>query len=214
MISLWGTMALVVLSLVAMAFSGGCEPAKTVVPIVNISPSGASSKAITLYDTNKDGKISGAELDKAPSLKAALDMLGTDANKGVTAAQIAARIQKWADDRNGLVSVLCNVAHNGVPLADAEIKFVPDPFIGEYLKQAGVGKTDSDGIATINLPREPGSDNLRGIPPGYYRVEITKAGENIPAQYNRETTFGQEISSDGELKHSLEGKKMLFDMKY
>jgi hypothetical protein len=45
-------------------------------------------------------------------------------------------------------------------------------------------------------------------------VEITKDGENIPAQYNTATTFGEEISHDGSLKHALAGKRMLFDMKY
>ncbi len=45
-------------------------------------------------------------------------------------------------------------------------------------------------------------------------MEITKAGENIPSQFNAATIFGVEISADGILKHALIGKKMLFDIKY
>lgn len=194
--------------------AAGCEGAKTVVPLIEISPAGVAAKALAAYDANQDGKIGGAELDKAYSINSALDMLGTDHQKGVTAEQIAARVQKWVDDKVGVVPVLCNVARNGAPLADAEVKFVPDAFVGDYLTQIGVGKTDENGIAIISLPREPGSDQPRGMPPGFYRVEITKAGENIPAQYNVATTLGQEISSDGALKHALAGKKMLFDLKY
>jgi hypothetical protein len=191
----------------------GCERSKTVVPLVKFSPA-AAAKAMALYDANQDGKISGAELDQAPSLKAGLDMLGTDAQKGVTAEQIAARIQKWIDDKVGIIPVLCSAARNGAPLADAEVRFVPDPFLADCLAQTGVGQTDASGIANISLPREPGSDQPRGIPPGFYRVEITKAGEKIPTPYNAATTLGQEISLDGARKHAIEGKRMLFDLKY
>ena len=214
MMSCLETKCMAALSLLSLVLCVGCEPAKTVIHVVNISPSAVAAKAMQLYDTNKDGKISGTELDKAPCLKAALDMLGTDAARGVTAEQISTRVQKWNDDKNGLEPVLCNVAHNGVPVKDAEIKFVPDPCISDYLTQFGVGKTDANGAARIGLPKEPGSDIPTAIPPGFYRVEITKAGENIPAQFNTATTFGQEISHDGSLKHALAGQKMIFDMKY
>jgi hypothetical protein len=205
---------LAALGIFAVAIGFGCEPAKSVIPIVKINPAAVAEKAMQLYDTNKDGKIAGAELDKAPCFSAALDTLGTDATKGVTADQITARVQKWNDDKNGLEPVLCNVAHNGKPVAGAEVKFVPDPCISDYLTQSGVGKTDATGATRIGLPKEPGSDMPTAIPPGFYRVEITKSGESIPAQYNTATTFGQEISHDGSLKHALAGKRMLFDMKY
>jgi hypothetical protein len=200
--------------LISLLFSLGCQPSKTVVPLIKVNPSAAASKAMSMYDTNKDQKISGSELDNAPSLKADLDMLGADANKGVTAAQISARIQKWNDDRNGIVPVLCYVTHNGAPLADADVKFVPDPFVADYLSQVGEGETDENGAARVSLPREPGSDMPSGVPPGFYRVQITKAGENIPAAYNTATTLGQEIATDASLKHALEGRRMLFDLKY
>jgi hypothetical protein len=204
-------------SMLALAFSlllAGCQRSKTVVPLVEYDPADAAADAMTLYDANKDGKIDGAELDKAPSLRAGLDMLGSDVRKGVAAEQIAARIKKWADDKAGIIPVLCNVTRNGAPLANAEVRFVPDPFLAEYLTAVGVGKTDESGLANISLPRESGSDQPRGIPPGFYRVEITKAGETIPAQYNTATTLGQEISLDGARKHALEGKRMLFDLKF
>jgi hypothetical protein len=198
----------------ALAFCVGCEPAKPVIPIVKINPATVAQKAMLLYDTNKDGRIADEELDKAPCFSAALDTLGTDAVKGVTAEQIAARVQKWNDDKNGLEPVLCNVARNGKPVAGAEVKFVPDPCISDYLTQSGVGKTDATGVARIGLSKESASDIPTAIPPGFYRVEITKSGENIPAKFSTATTFGQEISHDGSLKHALAGKKMLFDMKY
>ena len=35
-----------------------------------------------------------------------------------------------------------------------------------------------------------------GVAPGLYRVEITKEGANIPAKYNTETIYGQEVGLD------------------
>jgi hypothetical protein len=53
------------------------------------------------------------------------------------------------------------------------------------------------GMAMISLPVETGPDALPpGMPPGMYRVEITKPGDNIPAKYNKETELGQEVSLD------------------
>ena len=37
-----------------------------------------------------------------------------------------------------------------------------------------------------------------GLSPGFYRVQVTKAGEKIPAKYNQKTIFGQEVAIDAE----------------
>ena len=37
-----------------------------------------------------------------------------------------------------------------------------------------------------------------GLSPGFYRVEITKEGDNIPAKYNTATTLGLEIGPMGQ----------------
>ena len=190
----WG---LAVLGMVSFAAYVGCDHQPPRVHAPPISASGAAQKAMDLFDTNKDGKISGAELDKAPGLKASLKVMGTDANKGITYDMIAARVQKWKDSLIGRQSVSCMVTRNGAPLVDATVKFVPEKFLSEYLTVTPVGKTNQSGMAMISLPTTPGPDgDPPGIGPGIYRVEITKDGENIPAQYNTATTLGQEVSLD------------------
>jgi hypothetical protein len=204
------------LGVVVLVFLGflGCEPSKSRVPLININASAVATKAMQSFDTDKDGKLSGAELDRAPSLKAAMDIMDTDAKKGISAEQISARINKWAEDKKGLIPTNCVVLHNGKPLADVEVKFVPDSFIADYLTQTASGKTSSMGEARISIPIEPGSDLPPGVPPGFYRVEITKAGENIPACYNAATVLGVEISTDGMLKLALSQRRIQFDLKY
>ena len=168
----------------------------------------AGAKAIEMFDANKDGKISGAELDKCPGLKAAIDQVDKSGKKEITADMIAARIQAWLDSKLGRMSLGIRVMHNGKPLAGAEVKFVPEKFLGDKIP-AAVGKTDDNGQAMLSVPVR-GSMEPPGVAPGLYRVEITKAGEDIPAKYNTETSLGQEVAMDA--KGIREGIK--FDLKY
>jgi hypothetical protein len=187
------------------AFAGCKKSAPYYRPAPAIDAVAAGAKAIELFDANKDGKISGAELDKCPALKTAFEPVNPSDKLEITAAMIAARIKDWQDSKLGRVGLGCIVLHNGQPLKGAEVKFVPENFLDDKVPTA-TGKTDAKGTALIGIP-----DQLPlGITPGFYRVEITKTGENIPAKYNTETIFGLGVPS-----HHLgmeEGLK--YDLKY
>jgi hypothetical protein len=58
--------------------------------------------------------------------------------------------------------------------------------------QAAEGTTDDHGLARMTVA----GSSQRGISPGFYRVEISKAGEAIRSKYNTETCLGQEVASD------------------
>jgi hypothetical protein len=175
-----------------------------------IDAEAAGKEAIKLYDTDKDGKISGKELDKCPGLKAAIDNLDPSGKEEITAEKITARIKAWQDSMLARMSLGCRVTHNGEPLKGAEVRFVPESFLGKYLKPAK-GKTDANGIAMLSIPRAVnGRREPPGVAPGFYRVEITKEGEKIPAKYNTKTIFGQEVAMDA--KGIQEGIR--FDLKY
>jgi hypothetical protein len=183
--------AFAALAFVSFAFAAGCdrEPIHDVGP--PYSPSTAAAKAIELFDANNDGKIAGSEFDACPGLKASLKVIGTDAEAGVTPEQIAARVKKWCDLHVPRTSLACLVSYNGRPLADATVKFIPEKFLADALPDAATGKTNQHGLAMITVRYgEP------GVPPGMYRVEITKDGEEIPAKYNTTTELGQEVSLD------------------
>ena len=64
--------------------------------------------------------------------------------------------------------------------------------MGDNLRSAS-GTTGKSGICTL---KEIGGEELVGVSPGFYRVQITKSGEKIPAKYNTETTLGQEVARD------------------
>ncbi len=191
-----------------LILSSGCTKGPSRLHPPSIDASGAGSQAMEMYDADRDGKISGPELDKCPALKAAIAQIDSSGEKAITAAKITARIKQWQDSKLGRMSMSCTVLRNGKPLANAEVNFVPEKFLGENVKTAS-GKTDKNGVAMISVPTKDRSDPP-GVAPGLYRVEVTKAGDKIPAKYNTETTLGQEVALDAE---GIQ-KGIRFDLKY
>ncbi len=189
--------SLAALFAVIILTQSGClnQPSRIVAPSIDADTAG--QEAIKLYDTNHDGKISGAELDKVPSLCSpqAMANFKSTKEKGVTAADITARIKDWQKTKIGRVGgIAAQVTRNGKPLAGAEVKFVPEKFLGEGLPE-GKGTTGPDGSGQVSIPlSEPGEPP--GMPPGYYRVEITMPDGSIPAKYNTQTILGDEVCPD------------------
>jgi beta-lactamase regulating signal transducer with metallopeptidase domain len=187
------------------------KPKRLVAPAIDAKA--AAAEAIRLFDTNNDGKISGAELDKCPGLKAAINQVDPTGKSEITAEMIAVRIKAWQDSKIARMSLACRVTHNGQPLVGAKVAFVPEKFLGPNVKTA-TGKTDANGYALLSIPTNPTPGNFDppGVAPGFYRVEITKDGEPIPAKYNTETMFGQEAAHDA--KGIIDMKGIKYDLKY
>jgi hypothetical protein len=194
--------------------------------------SNAGSQAIATLDANKDSVLDYAELAKAPGLRAGvptIKKLVTSRSPAppesqlqtqkISAEEIDARIKQWKDAGTGRIAVPCHVYRvnkkatgNAArqPVANADVKFVPEPFLGASLT-TGTGTTDASGLAVISQPSRGGDDPNTGMSPGFYRVEITKGGE-IPAKYNSETILGQEIAGDAAKMSS--GGGITFELEY
>jgi hypothetical protein len=56
-----------------------------------IDPDRAGADAIAKYDANHDGCLSGAELDKCPALKQAMDRIDTEKDGKITAGSARGR---------------------------------------------------------------------------------------------------------------------------
>jgi hypothetical protein len=168
----------------------------------------AAERAIELYDANQDGLLDAKELERAPGLKAAMQHVDTNRDGKISAAEISARIGAWIDSRLGRMGVSCVVTHNGRPLVEATVKFLPEQFLGGQL-QAAEGTTDARGVTRLTTSAE--GPSARGVGPGFYRVEITKTGETIPPRYNAETQLGQEVAMDAV---GLANGVVTFDLKY
>jgi hypothetical protein len=187
-----------------LAVAGSCSrrPPRIYAPTIDAAAAGA--RAMEMYDANKDGKLSGEELDKCPGLKAGMG------GGEVTAEAITARILAWQRSRLGRLPIGCTVLHNGQPLEGAEVKFVPEEFLGEAMQQSAVatGKTDQNGATPLSVGVSGKQFDPEGVPPGLYRVEITKPGLDIPAKYNTQTVLGHEVSYETMI-HPI-----IFDLKF
>ncbi len=165
-----------------------------------INASSAGSNAMEMYDTNGDGVVSGAELDKAPALKAALPRLDTNGDKGVSAEEVAARVNAWKEMRTGMASVRCHVTLDGQPLVGAKVVFEPESFLGDEIKTAfGTTNKLGDVAPTIPPDQRPDPSLPGGVHFGLYKVRISKEAtgkESLPERYNTQTTLGQEVSYD------------------
>jgi hypothetical protein len=153
----------------------------------------AGKAAMEQYDTDKDGKVAGDELQAAASLQAALKNLDTNGDLAVSAEEVTARIQDWQDSKIGLMPVACTITFQGKPLADAVVVFEPESFLGETL-EACEGKTNQYGRANLRIPSS--ERKLPGGAPGLYKIKITSPNAQIPEKYNTQTVLGAEIAND------------------
>jgi hypothetical protein len=167
----------------------GCSGAASPVSLPDWDPSGVADRAMELFDTDGDGFIAGDELAKSPGLLAGLDVIDTDDDQKVSAAEIVARFELYESQRLGLRDRQFHVTYKGKPLANANVKLVPEPFLERVIEPAA-GVTGPDG----NLQPNAGVDGLRGMRPGYYRIEVTSDKVKLPAKYNAETILGAEVS--------------------
>jgi hypothetical protein len=193
-----------------LPFSGliGCGNSVPSRVVPDLPDASAASKALELYDTNHDGFLDAKELEKVPGLKAAIKQVDANKDGKISEAEISERIKFWAESRLGRMQVVCRVTHNGQPLAGANVVFAPEKFLGGTL-QTGSGATSANGDASVSCPYST-DPLIKGLSPGFYRVEITKDGEKIPAKYNTETTLGAEVAGGVGAKNGLNS----FELQY
>ena len=130
------------------------------------------------------GSLDSGDLAAVPAYKMALEGVGHDPQGRITAAAIDARVQAWRALGIARMVVPCQVRHGNAPLVGAVVTFVPAAFLRPQMK-TGSGTTNVAGLAMISME---GADPP-GMPPGFYSIQVTKPGENIPARYNTATIF-------------------------
>ena len=79
------------------------------------------------------------------------------------------------------------------------MRLVPEKFLGEgMVAMVARGHTERNGMTGVTVPSGSGQAEGAGVPPGFYRIEITKPGMDIPAKYNTDTTLGVEVCDGAE----------------
>ena len=173
----------------------GCSRYPEAPAFPEIDPVDAAAQAIIHYDKNGDNQLSASELSGSPSLAASMKRIDKNQDGAITAEEIEKRLRDWLDSGTSLVGAMVMVTLNGEPLVDAEIVVEPETFLGKAYKTARA-TTDETGMATF----EGHDPELPGLHLGFYRVRVSKLGENgkeqLPEKYNTDTELGVEIAGD------------------
>lgn len=206
----WGP-GLLLVPLVTLA---GCSGGPTSLPIPSFDPGDSAEQAMEIYDTDGDGFVAGEELENAAGLRATLRSLDTDGDGKVSEAEVAERVRAWDKMQIGMMNFDALFLMDGKPLAEAKVTFDPEEFLGGVV-QAGLGETDMGGGLRPRVPKEnrPTPDSPPGMQAGIYKVRVSKivdGEETIPAKYNTETIFGQEVSKDN---WEINNRRVIFKLK-
>jgi len=186
------------LLLLLMIIVPGCSRRPQRVHPPTIDADSAGKQAIQLFDTDGDGQLSRAELSACPGILNSLSRFDKDNLDSVDADAITARIREWQATRIGIMTIQCRVTLDGVPLSGANVKLIPETFLGDSIQPAsGVSDTTggcSPAIAAEDLPDS--QQGLRGVQIGLYKAEITHPDRELPSWYNVETELGCEIAPE------------------
>lgn len=187
--------------LLALLFTTGCvktraEKDKTPWP----DPETAATSAIEMYDTNRNGKIDGAEFDATPALKYARVYMDRNGDKTLNQQEIATQIQLWIEYGVKYSELTVTFTENGQPLTDVEATFTPEPFLGpSYTVATGNVQFGNCSPKSENAPEE-----AHGIRTGFYTITFDKyPGEKWGIEISRYN----EIVSQNRRKYELELRK-------
>lgn len=172
----------------------GCSRGPAAIHVPYVDAAAASQQALELYDTNRDGQLSPAEIAACPGILGHFAIYDTDKSGSVSQHEIEMRIAELRASRTGLTSLRIRVRMNGRPLKGAKVKLVPEKYLGDELKVAW-GTVNARGSASMDIKDEdlPSTEHgLIGVHFGTYKIEVTHPSVSIPAKYNTQTTLGYE----------------------
>ena len=182
----------ILLACAALSVSGCLFGGPSRLKAPSFDPDGAAEAAMGMYDTNQDGQLDEEELKSCAALGKAIEEIDKNGDGNLDQAEIEERIAFFAGTRTARSSLACRVIRKKRPVVGATVRFVPEEFMSDILVEAS-GTTNEVGMTTIHI-----QDQMGGIVPGFYKVEISKKSksgkESLPEQYNTKTTLGQEVT--------------------
>lgn len=175
------------LTCIAGCFGG---PGRIEAPEWNVDT--ITDNCMTQVDANGDGFVTKKEAEEnAPGLAYALQQIDADSDKKLSRDEIWQRFQDYADSKVGMQGFGFSVLYKGRPLRRGDLKLVPEPFMADYIQEADGEITDE---YTGGVEFDISGDDLFGVNPGMYRIEVRSDDVNIKPKYNDETVLGVEVA--------------------
>jgi hypothetical protein len=186
------------LGFATIVLANGCSrtPARYYPPKYDATALGA--QAIARLDTDNNQLLDAKELAASPALLADLKKLDRNSDQRLSAEEIGGKVNEWTAGGVGAVGIVCWVTRGGQPVANVQVKFIPETYMGDIVKPA-TGVTDSHGAASMTAEGQK-SDGVMQC--GYYRVELSSAQggrETIPGKFNSNTVLGADVKPNREV---------------
>ena len=200
------------IALVSFLTLAGCNnrPARVNPPAIDARL--AAQQALAQYDTNGDGTLDGAELDKVPAIKNSLKEMDKDGDGRISGDEIRERIEQWQASRVAIMPFNCRVTLDRAPLVDAVVTLVPEKFLGPNVQSAS-GTVGEQGMAMLTIPKDKmPNPKFSGVNAAFYKIEISRLlndAESLPDRYNSNTELGQEVSPSVPARQTI----VTFDLK-
>lgn len=176
-------------ALVIVTLLSGCSRGPARIEAPDWDPPALAERILSDLDKNGDAYVDVEELTAAPGLAAGARFIDKDKDGRLSGEEIEDRFEKYRTMRVGLQPKAFRVTYRARPVGGAEVAFLPEPFLEGIIKPAK-GTTDSQGIVN---PQTEGQE-LLGMRPGYYRIQIISPVIKIPAKYSSPTALGAEAS--------------------
>jgi hypothetical protein len=173
----------------------GCNRGPGEIPVLDLNPSDCAQAAIEHYDGNKDGRLSREEVRGSAGILKAWSEIDADKDNSISHDELQSRVKYWVECPSRIVPLICRVNLDGRPLAGAQIRFIPEPFITPAVRE-GMGVTSAQGTTIPRVMDDDIADDLKELPGvrlGIYRVMVTHPDKKIPPKYNSNTTLGCEV---------------------
>jgi hypothetical protein len=178
-----------VVTCVTLLWLIGCSSRPAAISIPKWSPENFTGTILERLDKSGDSQLDQRELAAAPGLAFGVRFIDKNGDGKLGRDELIERFAMYRDSRVGLMPGELRITYNGQPLADADVRLVPEFFLEDIIEPA-TGATHGDGVVRPSVPdqRTP----LMRI--GYYRVEVRSNKRPLPAKFNSQTTIGVELS--------------------
>ena len=187
-----------------VAGCGGSSRGAAVRP-PEVDAAASARRALEQYDQDRNGRLSATELQACPAIYQRRERYDSDGDGEISGAELSDYFDKMYAQGAGLVEVTCIVRQNGRPLTGAQVRLIPEEFLGGVVQPA-TALTDARGAATPAIAADHLPDrlrNLRMMQVGIYRVEISHPSLTSPSP----KPLGLEVNSS-----VADGAAAVFDL--
>lgn len=176
-----------------LPIAAGCSgrPARVVAP--RIDPAAVTEAVFQAADEDRDGGLRAGELKIVPGIAAATERLDGDGDGAVSREELSRWLTAVRDTRVAITRIEMTITQRRRPLANAQVRLVPEPFMGGEVREAE-GSTDAEGVVVVTIP----GAKYPGVHCGLYRLTITGTGNEgkpLGARFAAASTLGVAVGA-------------------